>query len=66
MYEGGIKTWLNNVVGEQERIASMHYINEEGKDCFAEIAFQFINSANENIQSFVNNIPTVDGGTHVL
>lgn len=65
-YEWWIKTWLNNVVWEQERIASAHYINEEWKDCRVEIAFQFVNSANDNIQSFVNNIPTIDGGTHIL
>lgn len=65
-YEWGINTWLQNIVGEQERIASAHYINAEWRNCWAEIAFQFVNSANDNIQSFVNNIPTVDGGTHVL
>jgi len=65
-YEWGIRTWLKNVVGEQETIAAQHYIDAEWKECLVQVAFQFVNSANDNIQSFVNNIPTVDWGTHVL
>jgi DNA gyrase/topoisomerase IV subunit B len=41
-------------------------MNVEGKDCLAEITFQFINTSNDHTLSFVNNIPTKDGGTHVL
>lgn len=65
-YNGGIRTWLKRLVGEQERIGSQHYINEEGKDCAIEIAFQLVNTSNDNTISFVNNIPTPDDGTHVL
>lgn len=38
----------------------------EGKDCLAEIAFEFVNTSNDHMLSFVNNIPTTDGGSHVL
>lgn len=65
-YDGGIKTWLVRLVGEQEKIASQHYINQDGKDCNVEITFQMVNSTNDNCLSFVNNIPTPDEGTHVL
>ncbi|HPC34599.1 MAG TPA: DNA gyrase subunit B, partial [Candidatus Absconditabacterales bacterium] len=65
-FEGGIKTWLNNLVGEQTRFSSAHYINQEGIDCLAEITFQFVNTSNDHTLSFVNNIPTKDGGSHVL
>jgi len=65
-YNGGIKTWLKRLVGEQQRIGSQHYINAEGKDCLLEVAFQFVNTSNDNSLSFVNNIPTPDDGTHVL
>ena len=65
-FEGGIKTWLSNLVGEQQALSSQHYINIEGKDCLAEIAFEFVNTNNDHILSFVNNIPTTDGGSHVL
>lgn len=65
-YEGGIKTWLKNLVGEQKVLSSVHYINQEGNEVLVEIAFQYINSPNDNGLSFVNNINTVDGGTHVI
>ncbi|HKL44533.1 MAG TPA: DNA gyrase subunit B [Candidatus Absconditabacterales bacterium] len=65
-FDGGVKTWLNNLVGEQARLSSPHYINKEGDQCLAEITFQFVNTSNDHTLSFVNNIPTKDGGTHVL
>ena len=45
-YEGGIQTWLHNIVGHQERLGSFHYFKAEGKDCLAEIAFQFVATSN--------------------
>ncbi len=65
-YEWGIKTWLINLTRWQDKLSSLHYINEEWKDCQVEIAFQLVNSTNENILSFVNNITTPDWWTHVL
>lgn len=65
-FEGGIKTWLANIVDNQEIVSQPHYLNIEGKECLVECAFQFLNSTNENLLSFVNNIPTKDGGTHVV
>lgn len=65
-FQWWVKTWLNNLVGEQMRLSSSHYINVEWKDCLAEITFQFVNNSNDHTLSFVNNIPTKDGGTHVL
>ena len=65
-FEGGIKTWLRNLVGAQERLGSQYYINQEGNNCLVEVAFQFVNTTNDYILSFANNIPTTDGGTHVL
>lgn len=66
MYEGGIKTWLRNLVGNQQVLSSAHYFKAETKDCQAEISFQFVNTNNDHTLSFVNNIPTRDGGTHIL
>ncbi len=65
-FEGGIKTWLANIVDDQEIVSQPHYLATEWKDCLVECAFQFLNSTNENLLSFVNNIPTKDGGTHVV
>lgn len=65
-YEWWIKTWLNNLVWEQERLSSPHYFKAEWKDCLAEIAFQFVATSNDHTLSFVNNIPTRDGWSHIL
>jgi len=65
-FQWGIKTWLRNLVWEQQAIAWAHYFQREWKDCLAEIAFQLVNTNNDNTISFVNNIPTTDWGAHVL
>ncbi len=65
-YEGGIKTWLKNLVDDQKPLSALHYVNKEGKDVLVEISFQYVNSNNDNILSFVNNINTTDHGTHVV
>ncbi len=65
-FEWWIKTWLRNLVWEQQNLSSQHYMNVEGKDCLTEVSFQFVNTSNDHLLSFVNNIPTTDGGSHVL
>ena len=66
MYEWGIKTWLKNLVWNQQPLSSTHYFKAETENCQAEISFQFVNTNNDHTLSFVNNIPTKDGGTHIL
>lgn len=66
MYEWGIKTWLKNLVWNQQSLSSAHYFKAETENCQAEISFQFVNTNNDHTLSFVNNIPTKDGGTHIL
>ncbi len=66
MYEWGIKTWLKNLVWNQQSLSSAHYFKAETENCQAEISFQFVNTNNDHTLSFVNNIPTRDGGTHIL
>ena len=65
MYEWGIKTWLKNLVWNQQPLSSAHYFKAETENCQAEISFQFVNTNNDHTLSFVNNIPTKDGGTHI-
>lgn len=66
IYEWGIKTWLKNLVWNQQPLSSAHYFKAETENCQAEISFQFVNTNNDHTLSFVNNIPTKDGGTHIL
>lgn len=65
-FEWGQKTWLRNLVGTQKVLSPLFYIEQEGKEVMVEIACQFVDSTNDTILSFTNNIRTIDGGTHVL
>ena len=65
-YEWGIKTWLKNLVGTQTTLSPIFYHTSEWEDVQIEVAFQFVDSMNDNLLSFANNITTKDGGTHVL
>jgi DNA gyrase subunit B len=65
-YEWGIKSWLNNIVDTQRPLSHLQYLQAEGNNVLVEIAFQFVDTTNDQLLSFVNNISTKDGGTHVL
>ena len=65
-FEWWIKTWLINQIWEQEKIWQQFYISQEWKNCLVEATFQFTNTENDNVSSYVNNIPTIDWWTHVL
>ena len=65
-FDGGIKSWLKNIVDTQRPLSSLNYLMEEGDKCLVEIAFQFVDTPNDQLLSFVNNITTKDGGSHVL
>ena len=65
-YEGGIKefvTYLNR--GKTELYDSVSYCEGEKDGVYVEVAFQHNDSYSENTLSFVNNIITPEGGTHI-
>ena len=65
-YKGGIVEYVKYLVGQKEKIhTSPIYLAVKKDDIEIEIAFQYGNSFNDNIFSFVNNINTVEGGTHL-
>ncbi len=66
-YEGGLVEfvkWLNKTrkAIHQKPI----YFKKEENGTVAEVAIQYSDSYNENIQGFVNTINTIEGGTHVV
>lgn len=65
-FEWGQKTWLRNLVGTQKVLSPLFFIEQEGKEVLVEVTCQFVDSTNDTILSFTNNIRTIDGGTHVL
>ena len=65
-FEGGINQFVKELnkgkgVVPEEPI----YINEESNDVITEVSIQYNNSFTENIHTFVNDINTRDGGTHL-
>ncbi len=65
-YEGGIKSFVEYLNKSKEPIQKeILYIEAEQNNVQVEISFQYTNAYSENILSFVNNIPTPEGGTHV-
>ena len=65
-YEGGLTEfvkWLNKT-RKPIHVKPIYFKKQEG-DNTAEVAIQYTDSYNENIQGFVNTINTIEGGTHV-
>ena len=65
-YEGGLKSFVEYLNKNKEPVnKEIIYYEAEQNDVQVEIALQYTTSYSENILSFVNNIHTGEGGTHV-
>ncbi len=64
-YDGGILSFLEFLNRNDEVIHKPFYTNVEKNDVRVEIGIQYNESYVERIYSFVNNVPTTEGGTHV-
>lgn len=66
-YEGGIKefvTYLNK--SKTPLYENVLYFEGEKNHVYVEVSFQHNDSFNESVFSFVNNINTPEGGTHLM
>ncbi len=64
-YEGGLSSFVEYLNKNKEAINQKPiYMLKEG-DFPIEIAIQYTTSYSENIYSFVNNVNTIEGGTHL-
>ncbi|MBW2986958.1 DNA topoisomerase (ATP-hydrolyzing) subunit B [Candidatus Woesearchaeota archaeon] len=64
-YEGGIKSFVKFLNKNKEILHQPIYVKKKVGDVEVEVALQYNDSFNEAIYSFVNNIDTVEGGTHL-
>ena len=64
-FEGGLKSFVEYLNKNKEKInKDPIYIDKNG-EVPVEIAIQYTTNYSENIYSFVNNINTIEGGTHL-
>lgn len=64
-FEGGLNSFVEYLNKGKEKINDKPIYIEKNGEFPIEIAMQYTTSYSENIYSFVNNINTIEGGTHL-
>ncbi len=64
-FEGGLNSFVEYLNKNKEKLHPSTIYMEKDGDFPIEIAIQYTTSYSENIYSFVNNINTIEGGTHL-
>ena len=64
-FEGGLISFVEFLNKSKEKLHDKPIYIEKKGDLPVEIAIQYTSAYNENIYTFVNNINTVEGGTHL-
>ncbi len=65
-YDGGIKAYVKDINEGKDVIhRDIIYFEKAEGDTIVEVAIQYNDGYNENVFSFVNNINTIEGGTHL-
>ena len=64
-FEGGLNSFVEYLNQNKEKLHDKPIYIERKGEVPVEIAIQYTTAYNENIYSFVNNINTIEGGTHL-
>ena len=64
-YEGGLKSFIDYLNKGKTPLHDIIYLKTQKEDVELEVSLQYTDSYSENVFSFVNNINTVEGGTHL-
>ena len=64
-FEGGLNSFVEYLTKNKEKLHPKPIYIEKDGEFPVEIAIQYTTSYSENIYSFVNNINTIEGGTHL-
>ncbi|MBZ7995433.1 DNA topoisomerase (ATP-hydrolyzing) subunit B [Campylobacter canadensis] len=62
-FDGGISEFVSDL-NKKEALTNVIHFSDESEDVITEIALMYNNTYSETLFSFVNNIKTIDGGTH--
>ena len=63
-YEGGVADFLQKELGKETPVGSKSFLYNKAEHPRIDLALCWTSEPNEKIRSFVNGIPTQDGGTH--
>ena len=64
-YENGIRDYIEKLGANKKPMGSPIYFSSSENDIEVEMVFQyFYENYNETVKSYVNNVCTIDGGTH--
>ena len=64
-FEGGLNSFVEYLNNNKEKLHQTPIYIEKNGDVPVEIAIQYTTAYSENIYTFVNNINTIEGGTHL-
>ena len=64
-FEGGLNSFVEYLNRSKEKLHPQPIYIEKGGDFPVEIAIQYTTAYSESIYTFVNNINTIEGGTHL-
>ena len=64
-FEGGLKSFVEFLNKNKEKLHPTPIYIEKDGEVPVEIAIQYTTAYSENIYTFVNNINTIEGGTHL-
>ena len=64
-FEGGLNSFVEYLNKNKEKIHDKPIYIEKDGEVPVEVAFQYTTAYSENIYTFVNNINTIEGGTHL-
>lgn len=65
-FKGGLVEFVKYLDEDRTPINKTIYIEGEKENTPVEIAFEYSESYSENVHSYVNNINTIEGGTHLV
>ncbi len=63
-YQEGLKLFVEFINEEKKQLHQVVCFSDSKEDIIVEVAFQYTDGYAENIISFVNNVKTIDGGSH--
>jgi DNA gyrase subunit B len=63
--EGGLVEFVQYLDAQRQALTQPRFIEKTRDMVSVEVAFQYNSTYNENVHSYVNNINTIEGGTHV-